>query len=172
VAQERAANKIARADVLVQMSAMFGLTPARFHVDLELRDAAAIRLGDAGLRALHTPGHVSGAVCYYEPDRQLLFTADTLFAGGILGGIFASGSNSDYLWSLKRLQSLRIRAFFPGHGRNSSTPHEDIERGILASERLAADTRALFEAMRHDGSFEFIMRGTAAYASGRPGPAD
>ena len=111
-------------------------------------------------------------MCYYDPDRQLLFTADTLFAGGILGGIFASGSNSDYIGSLKRLQSLRIRAFYPGHGRNSETPHEDLERGILASERLAQDTRSLFEAMRHSGSFDYIMRGTAAYATQGPRTAE
>mgnify|MGYP003577253471 CR=1 FL=1 len=149
------------------MSTMFGLAPANFHVDIALHDDTAIDLGGCCLRALHTPGHVSGALCYYEPDRQLLFTADTLFAGGILGGIFASGSNSDYLWSLRRLQSLRIRAFFPGHGRNSQTPHDDIERGIVASERLASDTQALFDSMRHGASFDYIMRGTAAYAAKR-----
>lgn len=144
---------------------MFGLAPANFHVDFALHDDTVIDLGGCCLRALHTPGHVSGALCYYEPDRQRLFTADTIFAGGILGGIFASGSNSDYLWSLRRLQSLRIRAFFPGHGRNSQTPHDDIERGILASEQLASDTRSLFDSMRYGTSFDYIMRGTAAYAA-------
>jgi glyoxylase-like metal-dependent hydrolase (beta-lactamase superfamily II) len=170
-AHSRAARKIARGDDLVQMSAMFGLEPACFHVDLELEEGAVIDIGGTTLRALHTPGHVSGAVCYYDAERELLFTADTLFAGGILGGIFASGSNSDYLGSLRRLHSLRIRAFFPGHGRNSDTPHEDIERGILASERLASETRALFETMRHNGSFDYIMRGTAAYAASHSRPA-
>lgn len=161
----RAANKIARGDDFVQMSDLFGLAPASFHVDVELQDDSVIDLGDCALRAIHTPGHVSGALCFYEPDRQLLFSADTLFAGGILGGIFASGSNSDYLWSLKRLQSLRIRQILPGHGRNSETPHEDIECGIRAAERLANDTRVLFDAMAHGESFRYIMRGTAAYAA-------
>ncbi len=164
-AHPRAANKIDMLDDFVMGSDVYDLTPASFHIDLHIPDDTVIDLGGCALRTIHTPGHVSGAVCFYEPDSQLLFTADTIFAGGILGGIFASGSNSDYQGSLRKLLSLRIAEIFPGHGRNSTSPHEDIERGIRTSETLARETRALFDGMGHGNSFSYIFRGTAAYAS-------
>ena len=161
----RAANKIESQDDFVIMSDLFGLTPAQFHVDLHVQEDTTIDLGGCALRTICTPGHVSGAVCYYEPEQKLLFTADTLFAGGTLGGIFASGNNSDYVASLRRLASLRIDEMFPGHGRNSNTPHADLELGIRAAERLAIETRTLFDAMRHGNSFDYIFRGVSAYAA-------
>lgn len=159
-----AANKIETQDEFVIMNGLYGLTPAQFHVDLHVQADTTIDLGGCALRTICTPGHVSGAVCYYEPEQRLLFTADTLFAGGTLGGIFASGNNSDYVASLRRLACMRIDEMFPGHGRNSTTPHLDIELGIAAAERLAGETRALFDAMRHGNSFDYIFRGVAAYA--------
>ncbi len=169
-AHPRAANKIAMQDDFVLMNDLFGLAPAAFHVDVEIEDGSRIDLGGTALHAVHTPGHVSGALCFYEPERQLLFTADTLFAGGTLGGIYASGNNSDYAASLRRLSALRIRHLFPGHGRNSDTPLEDCEAGIRALERLQADTRALFDAMQHGSSFRYVFRGIAAYSLRKPKP--
>jgi hydroxyacylglutathione hydrolase len=164
-AHPRAANKIDMLDDFVMGSDVYDLTPSSFHIDFQIPDDTVIDLGGCALRTIHTPGHVSGAVCFYEPESQLLFTADTIFAGGILGGIFASGSNSDYQGSLRKLLSLRIAEMFPGHGRNSVTPHDDIERGIRTSEQLARETRALFDSMGHGNSFSYIFRGTAAYAA-------
>jgi glyoxylase-like metal-dependent hydrolase (beta-lactamase superfamily II) len=34
------------------------------------------------LRVLHTPGHAFGACCFLVPALELVFTGDTLFAGG------------------------------------------------------------------------------------------
>lgn len=163
-AHPRAANKIGLGDNFVIGGDYFGLRPEAFHIDLQLPDETLIDLGGCRLRVLHTPGHVSGAVCFYEPEQKLLFTADTLFAGGILGGIFASGSNSDYTASLERLLSLRIDELFPGHGRASTNPHADLERGIQAARRLGEETRALFEAISHGNSFSYLFRGIADYA--------
>lgn len=172
-AHPRAANKIAMLDDFVMQSGVYDLTPSSFHIDVHMHEGTAIDLGGCELQAIHTPGHVSGAVCYYEPAQQLLFTADTIFAGGVLGGIYASGSNSDYQGSLRKLLNLRIAEIFPGHGRNSSKPHEDIEIGIRRSETLARETSGLFDAMGHGNSFSYIFRGTAAYAvrEGRAKPA-
>lgn len=164
-AHPRAANKIDMLDDFVMGSDMYDLTPSSFHVDVQFPEDTVFDLGGCALRALHTPGHVSGAVCFYEPDQQLMFTADTIFAGGILGGIFASGSNSDYNGSLRKLLNYRISEIFPGHGRNSTEPYADIERGIRTSESLARETRALFDSMSHGNSFSYIFRGTAAYAA-------
>ena len=86
-----------------------------------------LELGDYRLRILHTPGHTSGSICLYEPDHRLLFTGDTVMAGGMMGGIFGSGNISDYIATLKRLATLRVDEFYPGHGRLSTDPTADME---------------------------------------------
>ena len=47
-----------------------------------LRDGDAVRIGDATLVALHTPGHSWESTCYLLDDRAL-FTGDTLFLAGV-----------------------------------------------------------------------------------------
>ncbi|MEV0049485.1 MBL fold metallo-hydrolase [Saccharopolyspora shandongensis] len=50
--------------------------------DRQLADGQVIEVGGASLRVLHTPGHAPGAVCLYSPELGVVFTGDTLFAGG------------------------------------------------------------------------------------------
>ena len=50
--------------------------------DRDLADGQTISVAGAGLTVLHTPGHTRGAVCFHLPDQGLLFSGDTLFAGG------------------------------------------------------------------------------------------
>ncbi|WP_229401637.1 MBL fold metallo-hydrolase [Micromonospora okii] len=50
--------------------------------DGELRDGATIEVAGTDLRVLHTPGHSPGACSLYAPSLGVVFTGDTLFAGG------------------------------------------------------------------------------------------
>jgi glyoxylase-like metal-dependent hydrolase (beta-lactamase superfamily II) len=50
--------------------------------DGELADGQTITVGGITLQVLHTPGHSPGSVCLYAPDLGLVFSGDTLFAGG------------------------------------------------------------------------------------------
>jgi len=43
-----------------------------------LKEGDVVRVGSAGLRVLHTPGHTPESVCYLLDERSL-FTGDTLF---------------------------------------------------------------------------------------------
>ena len=55
------------------------------HPDHDFRsvdDGLVLRAGDVELRALHTPGHSPGSVCWYAPDLGAVFSGDTLFSGG------------------------------------------------------------------------------------------
>ncbi len=47
-----------------------------------LKDGDIVRVGSAGLRALHTPGHTPESTSYLLDDRAL-FTGDTLFLGAV-----------------------------------------------------------------------------------------
>ena len=55
------------------------------HPDKDFRtvsDGDTLRVAGAELRALHTPGHSPGSVCWYAPEVGVLFSGDTLFSGG------------------------------------------------------------------------------------------
>jgi glyoxylase-like metal-dependent hydrolase (beta-lactamase superfamily II) len=47
-----------------------------------LEDGDIVRVGSAGLRVLHTPGHTPESVCYLL-DERALFTGDTLFLAAV-----------------------------------------------------------------------------------------
>ncbi|MFC8851282.1 MULTISPECIES: MBL fold metallo-hydrolase [unclassified Micromonospora] len=48
----------------------------------ELRDGATVEVAGTDLRVLHTPGHSPGACSLHAPQLGVVFTGDTLFAGG------------------------------------------------------------------------------------------
>ncbi len=50
--------------------------------DAPLLDGDKVMIGGTTLRVIHTPGHAPGAVCLYSADLGVLFSGDTLFAGG------------------------------------------------------------------------------------------
>ena len=163
-AHSRAANKLQLDDQFSTMSGAFHGGHVAGHVDILLEDGALIDLGGLRLRTIYTPGHCSGAICLYEPERGALFTADTIFAGGILGGIFASGNISDYIYSLRRLKEFHAVSLYPGHGRMSTNPQADLERAIAGSTLLMGDTRNLFESIRIHDSFKHIVQATVDYS--------
>jgi glyoxylase-like metal-dependent hydrolase (beta-lactamase superfamily II)/rhodanese-related sulfurtransferase len=47
-----------------------------------LKDGDTVRVGSAGLRVFHTPGHTPESACYLLDDRAL-FTGDTLFLAAV-----------------------------------------------------------------------------------------
>jgi hydroxyacylglutathione hydrolase len=159
-----AANKICMQDEFVLMSKTFRMDAAQYHVDIHLNNGTKIDLGGTTLVVLHTPGHSSGSLCLYEPDRRLMFTGDTVFANGVLGGIFPSGSISDYTLTLRQLSSMRIAALYPGHGRVSETPEKDLERAVYGSVNLLNDTRSLFNALDASDEFARYSAAVSTYA--------
>ena len=152
-----AANKIELQDEFVTMRKYQDLSAENFHADIWLEGDAMIELGNYRLRVLHTPGHCSGCICLHEPDHGLLFTGDTVFAGGALSGIFGSGSISDYVHSLRRLVGLHVVEFYPGHGPISSAPREDMQKAVADSRTLMEDCKVLFETIDTKTSFTRLL---------------
>jgi len=73
--------------------------------DVDLHDGFEISVGGTTLRALHTPGHAPGAVCFHSADLGCVFTGDTLFQGGP-GATGRSFSDHDLI-----VESIRTRLF-------------------------------------------------------------
>ena len=61
---------------------LWELTHGAVPPDGELADGQEIEVAGTTLQVLHTPGHAPGAVCFYAPELGVVFTGDTLFAGG------------------------------------------------------------------------------------------
>ncbi len=159
-----ASNKIGLQDEFVLMNRVFGHSVDDFHISVHLQNGTVVDAGGLVLQTLHAPGHCSGAVCFYEPGSRLLFTGDTIFAGGTLGGIFPSGNISDYIGTLQQLSGLKVRELLPGHGAVSADPAGDFERAIRGSISLMGETRSLFGALDARAEFREIMKSVSAYS--------
>lgn len=159
-AHRLAANKLTLRDEFVLMSGAYGgLTDEPFHIDLLLTAGFIVDLGNYELHVIHTPGHCSGAICFYEPNHRILFSGDVIMANGIVGGVLQSGNISDYIHSLKHLSTFRIDKIFPGHGRMSETAIADIELGQARLETLLKESKILFQAVKNtEHGFDQIMR--------------
>lgn len=94
--------------------------------DAWLQDRQELEVGGTVLRVIHTPGHAPGACCLHAPELGIVFTGDTLFAGGP----GATGrSHSDFGTII---ESLRARVLSlppetearPGHGASTTVGAE------------------------------------------------
>ena len=149
-----AASKISLQDEFVIMSRYLDGASKPFRADIWLQDNSYIDLGNYKVRVMHTPGHCSGCICLLELSSRLLFTGDTVLAGGVLSGILGSGNVSDYIVSLQRLNTIKIDEFYPGHGRISLTPQEDLKKALENSLELLDESKALFEAIDTKSTYE------------------
>lgn len=50
--------------------------------DAPIADGATFEVAGTVLKALHTPGHSPGSMCFYVESLDTVFTGDTLFNGG------------------------------------------------------------------------------------------
>ena len=77
-------------------------------------DGDFIKIGQTGLKVIHTPGHSAGSMCLYGDGN--LFTGDTLFVGAAGRTDLRGGSLEVLLDSLKKLLSLPPETrVWPGH---------------------------------------------------------
>ena len=90
-----------------------------FRVDLTVEESATYQVGGIRIRALSTPGHSIGSVCYVAdfPDGSRgLFSGDTVFWGGYISLINAPGADlQQYRQSVQQFVGLSVDALFPGH---------------------------------------------------------
>lgn len=106
------------------------LEKAKFPPHLLLKDGGIIKVGNETLKVLHTPGHTPGSICLV--GEKLVFTGDTLFAGGIGRTDFQGGSMRDMRNSLKKLVKLPLNLLvYPGHGETSIIVEEKRSNPFL-----------------------------------------
>lgn len=88
-----------------------------------LEDESLLKFGQAVLKVMHTPGHSRGSISLV--GEKLVFSGDTLFAGGIGRTDFAGGSDRDMRQSLEKLLRLPdTYIVYSGHGAVSTMGEE------------------------------------------------
>ena len=98
------------------------------------------------LRALHTPGHALGHLCFHDEKRGVLLTGDNIVGLGSVLIDPPQGNMRDYLDSLERMRSLpNLAVLLGGHGPAIATPYKKIDEYI--SHRLERE-RNILEAFR------------------------
>ena len=95
------------------------------------------------IRILHTPGHASGHLCFFEERSSTLLCGDMLSGWGTVVINPPDGSMADYVDSLERLANLGARAALPSHG----SMIQDVSKAALEARqhRLWREDR-VFEA--------------------------
>jgi hydroxyacylglutathione hydrolase len=100
-----------------------GLGKSIAPANILLEDKGLLKFGQTMLKVMHTPGHTPGGISLV--GEKLVFTGDTLFAGGIGRTDFLEGSDHDMRLSLKKLLCLPDNyVVYPGHGGISTIGEE------------------------------------------------
>lgn len=82
-----------------------------------IHDGQAFHAGTTTLTAIHAPGHTGDHVVFHVPAASAMFTGDVVLGRGTsFIDPPAGGDLARYLRSLARLQELRPRVLYPGHG--------------------------------------------------------
>jgi endoribonuclease LACTB2 len=124
------------------------------HVDRLIEDNDVITLEGEPviqLRALHTPGHAKGHLCFHDERRGVLMTGDNIVGIGSVLIDPPQGNMREYLNSLERMLALpMLTVLLGGHGPAVATPYQKIieyithrverELNILAAVREGAST--------------------------------
>ena len=117
----------------------------RIAISRFLDDGAQINLGAFPadgrpwfLQAMHTPGHASGHLVFFEPLYRLLFAGDMLSTLTSMVIAPPDGDLTQYLDSLCRLRSLPTRLVLFAHGNVSAQPTEVIDDALAHRARREA----------------------------------
>lgn len=91
-----------------------------------LHDGDYLDLGNRKLMVIHTPGHSPGYCCFYELDREYLFSGDLIYEG-CLDAFYPSTDPQLFFQSVRKIQNLSIERILPGH-HQLSIPVDLIDR--------------------------------------------
>ncbi|TFG14003.1 MBL fold metallo-hydrolase [Candidatus Thorarchaeota archaeon] len=132
---EREANRINAGDMQLTLSSTFGVKLPKMKIDRPFRDGDELKLGELQATVIHTPGHSEGSCCFYFKEEGVMFTGDTLFAGGSFGRVdFPTGNPQQLVESLEILTKIEFSTALPGHMRPMLT---NAQRSAMSSYKTA-----------------------------------
>ncbi|MEK6280659.1 MAG: MBL fold metallo-hydrolase [Acidobacteriota bacterium] len=94
------------------------------------------------LRAMYTPGHARGHLCFHEARTGTLISGDNIVGLGSVLIDPPEGNMRDYLQSLERMRALpNLSVIFGGHGPAIGNPYAKVDEYI--SHRLQRERNIL-----------------------------
>ncbi len=119
---------------------------------IQLQDGAELEFGRERIRALHTPGHTAGSMCYLWDNggQRHVFTGDTLLIQGCGRTDFQSGSAEALYRSLTQVLFTlpEDTLVWPGHdyqGRQHSTIGTEKHSNPRVAGKSLAEFKAIME---------------------------
>ncbi|MBE7939834.1 MBL fold metallo-hydrolase [Ramlibacter aquaticus] len=145
------ADHITSAGLLAEHAGARTAAPLGCHIGtaaVQLKHGDTLTFGNQTLRALHTPGHTAGSMCYLWNGH--VFTGDTLLIGGCGRTDFQSGSAADLYRSITEvLFTLPDETVvWPGHdyqGRSHSTIGDEKRSNPRVAGKSLAEFKAIME---------------------------
>lgn len=95
-----------------------------FQPDICLEDGQVFEVGNLRLSAIWTPGHFGNHLCFAW--RDVVFSGDHVMGWSSTLVSPPDGDLSAYMQALDRLESLRARRLYPGHGAPVDDPAQRI----------------------------------------------
>lgn len=121
---------------------------------IQLQDGAELAFGRERIRALHTPGHTAGSMCYLwtSGQRRHVFTGDTLLINGCGRTDFQSGNAEALYRSLTQVLFTLPddTVVWPGHdyeGRQHSTIGAERRGNVRVAGKSLAEFKALMSGL-------------------------
>jgi glyoxylase-like metal-dependent hydrolase (beta-lactamase superfamily II) len=106
----------------------------QFAVDRFIEDDEVLTLDgepSINLRAMHTPGHARGHLCFHDERNGALISGDNVVGFGSVLIDPADGNMAEYLDSLRRMRALpNVTVLLPGHGPAVANPYEKLDEYI------------------------------------------
>ncbi len=91
--------------------------------DIYVGDGDSLPLGESVIKAMHTPGHTSGSVCYIVNEH--MFTGDTVMKGTIGRCDLPTGNLTVMMKSIEKIKSLETNYnLYCGHEDNTTLDEE------------------------------------------------
>ena len=121
---------------------VWGFDDSQPGVDDDIYDGELVQLGDEEYETFHTPGHKNDHVCLYNPEREILFAGDLIFANGGFGRTDLDEGNRRLLVeSIQRIVDRvdeNLSELHCGHGPSVTTnPYHDVELALQAAKMSA-----------------------------------
>lgn len=101
-----------------------------------LHDGDFLNLGGREIQVVHTPGHSPGHCCFYEPERNYLYSGDLIYKGS-LDVFYPTTDPKLFYQSIRRIRKYNIKKVLPGHHQLDIPVSliADIEAGFAQLER-------------------------------------
>ena len=113
-------------DSAMNLTGPFMGTPMSMDADVYLKDGENFEIAGYAFRAIETPGHTIGGMCYYIENEKILFSGDSLFEGSIGRTDFPGGSEANLVRALKDkiLVLPEDTRVLPGHMADTTIGYE------------------------------------------------